>query len=160
MAEKPRIYLETSIVSYLVSRPSADIRVKANQLTTTEWWAERRSAFDLFVSEFVLTEASLGDPEAARRRIAAIQDLPALAATEATLELGRALLREGPIPTVAEIDAYHIAISAVNGMDYLLTWNCTHIANAVMRSQIEMVCRDKGYEPPTICTPQELMEDW
>lgn len=160
MNEKPRIYLETSIVSYLVSRPSTNIRVNANQLTTTEWWEQRRSSFDLFVSEFVRAEASLGDPEAARRRIEVIQELPELAATEETLELGSALLSDGPIPASAEIDAYHIAISAVNGMDYLLTWNCTHIANATMRSQIELVCRDRDYEPPTICTPQELMEDW
>ncbi|MBT7860006.1 MAG: type II toxin-antitoxin system VapC family toxin [Gemmatimonadetes bacterium] len=158
--EKPRIYLETSIVSYLVSRPSNDIRVNANQLTTMEWWEERRSSFDLYVSEFVRVEAALGDPEAAQRRIAAIEDTPELAATDATMELGAALLSDGPIPASAEIDAYHIAISAVNGMNYLLTWNCTHIANAAMRSQIELVCRDRDYEPPTICTPQELMEDW
>ena len=67
-------------------------------------------------------------------------------------------MTEGPIPDSAEIDAYHIALATVNGMDYLLTWNCTHIANAAMRSDIETVCRSHGYEPPTICTPQELME--
>jgi hypothetical protein len=74
-------------------------------------------------------------------------------------KLGKALVEEGPIPAGAEIDAYHIAVAAVNGMDYLLTWNCKHIANAVMRPKVEEVCRNYGFEPPTICTPLELMED-
>ena len=73
-------------------------------------------------------------------------------------ELARNLVSKGPIPDRAEMDAYHIAVAAVNGMEYLLTWNCTHIANAVMRPQIEEICRQQGFEPPVICTPQELME--
>jgi hypothetical protein len=157
---KQRVYVETSIISYLVSRPSSDVRVAASQLITREWWEERSHRFDLFISEFVLTEAALGDSEAARSRLDALASIPLLAATEPIRQLGAALMTEGPIPTVAEIDAYHIAMAAVNGMDYLLTWNCTHIANASMRSKIEDVCRSKGYEPPTICTPQELMEDY
>ena len=156
---KQRIYVETSIISYLVSRPSSDVRVASSQVITLQWWEERRAAFDLFVSEFVLAEVSLGDPTAARLRLDVIKGIPELGATEAVRELGEALLTEGPIPAVAEIDAYHIAIAAVNGMDYLLTWNCRHIANAAMRSDIENVCRRHGYEPPTICTPQELMEE-
>ena len=155
---KPRIYVETSVVSYLVSGPSTDVRVAANQVITIEWWDERRPAFDPYVSEFVLAEAVLGDPMASRLRLDAIKGIPLLEATEEVRRLGDALLTEGPIPALAEIDAYHIAIAAVNGMDYLLTWNCTHIANAAMRSDIETVCRNHGYEPPTICTPQELME--
>ena len=155
---KPRIYIETSILSYLVSRPSGDVRVAANQVITTEWWDLRRAAFDLYISEFVLAEVALGDPVASRQRIDALKDIPGLEATEGVRTLGAALITEGPIPAGAEIDGYHIAIAAVHGMDYLLTWNCTHIANAVMRSDIEAVCRSHGYEPPTICTPQELME--
>jgi len=156
---KQRVYLETSIVSYLVSRPSGDVRVAANQVVTIEWWEARRPAFDVFVSGFVLVEAALGDPVAARQRLDVLKSIPALEATDEVRLLGDALLSEGPIPATAEIDAYHIAIAAVNGMDYLLTWNCAHIANAAMRSDIEAVCRNHGYEPPTICTPQELMEE-
>ena len=157
---KQRVYVETSIISYLVSRPSSDVRVAASQLITREWWEERSSRFDLFISEFVLTEASLGDPAAARLRLNAVASIPQLEATELVRQLGASLMAEGPVPTAAEIDAYHIAIAAVNGMDFLLTWNCTHIANASMRGKIEDVCRSNGYEPPTICTPQELMEDY
>ena len=155
---KQRIYVETSVVSYLVSRPSTDVRVAANQVITIEWGDKRRPAFDLFVSEFVLAEAALGDPLASRLRLEAINEISQLKATEEVRRLGDALRIQGPIAESAEIDAYHIAIATVHGMDYLLTWNCTHIANAAMRSDIEAVCRNRGYEPPTICTPQELME--
>ena len=109
---KPTVYLETSIVSYLTSRPSNDIRVAANQNTTIE---------DVRI-------------------------------------LGKALISRGALPLKAEIDSYHIAVAAAHGIEYLLTWNCTHIANAAMRSKIESLCREFGYEPPIICTPQELME--
>ena len=156
---KPKIYIETSIPSYLTAKPSSDVRVTANREVTLEWWEVRRSDFELYISEFVIAEISRGDPEAAKRRLEAIADISELEATEEVRVLGKALILEGPIPPKAEIDAYHIAIAAVNGMDYLLTWNCTHIANAVMRAKIEMVCRRYGYEPPVICTPQELMEN-
>lgn len=157
---KQRVYVETSIVSYLVSRPSSDVRVAACQLITREWWEGRSARFDLYISEFVLAEASLGDAAAARLRLEAAASIPQLEATEAVRQLGAALMTEGPVPASAEIDAYHIAVAAANGMDYLLTWNCTHIANATIRGRIEDVCRSNGYEPPTICTPQELMEDY
>ncbi len=158
MITKPKIYIETSIPSYLTAKQSNDIRVSANQNITTEWWTIRRPYFDIFISEFVLAEASRGDSNAARRRLEVIEDIPQLQATEEVRLLGKALMSEGPIPPRAELDAYHIAIAAVNGMDYLLTWNCVHIANALMRAGIESICRKHGCEPPIICTPQELME--
>jgi hypothetical protein len=150
--------LETSIVSYLTSRPSNDIRVAANQNATVEWWESRRAMFDLFVSEFVVAEAALGHPDAARRRMTALEDIAELTTTEDVRILGKALISRGSLPLKAEIDSYHIAVAAVHGIEYLLTWNCTHIANAAMRPKIECLCRELGYEPPIICTPQELME--
>ena len=135
------------------------MRVAANRDATIEWWEARAPAFELFVSEFVLVESTLGDSEAADRGLGAIGSIPRLEATEAVRSLGQTLISEGAIPAKAEIDAYHIAIAAVHGMEYLLTWNCTHIANALIRAKIESVCRRHGDEPPTICTPQELMED-
>jgi hypothetical protein len=115
--------------------------------------------FDIFISEFVLAESSQGNSESAARRLAVITNIPELEITETVRLLARALVAEGPIPKGSEIDAYHIAVATVNGMDYLLTWNCKHIANAVIRPKVEEVCRNYGFEPPTICTPQELMED-
>jgi hypothetical protein len=155
---KPKVYIETSIPSYLTARISNDLRVAANQNTTIEWWETRRHCFELFISEFVTAEASLGNLEAAQKRMETITDLPKLAVTEAVKMLAKTLISDGPIPPKAEIDAYHIAVAAVNGVEYLLTWNCTHIANAIMRPKIEEVCRQQGFEPPIICTPQELME--
>lgn len=155
---KPRIYVETSVVSYLTARQSTDVRVRANQVVTLDWWETRRPHFDLFVSEFVITETSLGDSDAADRRLKAIHGIPQLEATQEARSLGDRLMSEGPIPLEAALDAYHIAVATVNGMDYLLTWNCAHIANAAMRASIESVCRECGYEPPIICTPLELME--
>jgi hypothetical protein len=157
-AVKPKIYIETSIPSYLTAHFSNDLRVAANQSITIEWWETRRSAFELFISEFVIAEASFGNSVAAQKRLEAIEDLPMLSVTEDARTLAKALVSKGPIPTNAEIDAFHIAVAAVNGVEYLLTWNCTHIANAIMRPKIEEICRQQGFEPPIICTPQELME--
>ncbi|MCC6486580.1 MAG: type II toxin-antitoxin system VapC family toxin [Candidatus Hydrogenedentes bacterium] len=156
---KPRVYVETSIVSYLTARPCNDLRVAANQSTTIEWWERHRLRYDLYVSEFVIAEAGLGDGEAAAKRLSIVTSVPALEVTEEVRVLGKLLVSEGPIPVKAEIDAYHIAVAAINGMDYLLTWNCTHIANAAIRSRIEETCRRHGIEPPIICTPLELFED-
>ena len=155
---KPSIYLETSIPSYLTARPSNDLRVAANQCTTIEWWDNRRNHFDLFISELVLTEASSGDPLAAQRRLEILIDLPKLLITDDVRILVQSLISQGSVPAKAEMDAYHIAVSAVNGIDYLLTWNCSHLANALIRHKIEKVCLQQDYESPIICTSQELME--
>ena len=156
---KPKVYIETSIPSYLTARPSNDLRVAANQNTTIEWWENQRPCFDLFISEFVVAEVILGDSEVALKRLEIVADLPKLSISEAVRTLAKSLISDGAIPPKAEIDAYHIAVAAVNGVEYLLTWNCVHIANAIMRTKIEEVCRRQGFEPPIICTPQELMED-
>ena len=154
---KPTIYIETSIVSYLTARLSNDIRVIANQKTTIEWWENRRLNFDVFISEFVAAEASQGHPEAAASRMAVIKDIPELDVTEEVRELGIALITDGPFPDNAKIDAYHIAVATVNGMDYLLTWNYRHIDNAETKPLIRRICLEYKYLYPEICTPQELM---
>lgn len=152
------VYIETSVVSYLTARPSNDIRAAASQNITVEWWDNRRTVFDLYVSEFVIAEASRGNRDAAARRLSVIEGITELGLTLEAKNLAEALVRDGSLPVKAEIDAFHVAIAAANGINYLLTWNCTHIANAVMRPRIEAVCRRLGYEPPIICTPSELME--
>ena len=155
---KPKVYLETTIPSYLTARPSRDLVTAAHQQITREWWDTRRHAFDLFVSQMVIDEASAGDPDAAARRLEVLAPLSLLAPRAEGADLAQALIEQVPLPIGAAADALHIAIAVVNGMDYLLTWNCTHIANAVLRSQIETVCRSKGFEVPIICTPDELLE--
>jgi hypothetical protein len=155
---KPKVYLETTIVSYLTAWPSRDLIMAANQATTIEWWMNRRNAFELFVSQAVIKESKSGDRDAAERRWEVLRQFPLLDITEEVEMLAGDLIAKVPLPSKAQADALHIAVTAVNGMDYLLTWNCTHIANATLRSQIEAVCRSAGYEPPVICTPQEMLE--
>ena len=156
---KPRIYLETTIVSYLTAWPSRDLVTAAHQQITWEWWESRRAEFELYISQIVVQESSAGDGNAAERRLEALEDIPLLDITEDVTVLAEKLMEQVPLPERAGVDALHIAVAVVNGMDYLLTWNCTHIANAALRNRIEAVCRSSGYEPPVICTPEELMEE-
>ena len=156
---KPKIYLETTISSYLSAWPSRDLVTAAHQQITREWWQARHEEFDLFISQIVIQEAHGGDPDAAARRLEILKDLPLLEQTEEATALAQELVEQVPLPQKAAVDALHIALAVVHGMDYLLTWNCTHIANATLRSKIEAVCRSKGYEPPVICTPEELSEE-
>jgi len=153
------VYIETTIVSYLTARPSRDLVSKAHQQITRRWWRTRRTDFDLFISPLVLQEAGYGDAKAAERRLDALRDVPILAVVPGALAIAQALRNRGPIPNRAEADALHIAIAAAHGVEYLLTWNCTHIANAQMRSSIERLCRTQGFEPPILCTPEELLGD-
>ena len=156
---KERIYIETSVISYLTGRPARDVVIAAHQELTRQWWETRASRFDILVSELVREEASGGDAEAARRRMAAIGDIPVLKADDAAVTLAERLILHGPIPQQSAADALHIAIAAVNGLDYLLTWNCSHLANAAHRQRIAALVEAAGYVCPVICTPEELMED-
>jgi hypothetical protein len=151
------IYLETTIISYLVSRPSRDLVVAAHQQITHEWWSRRRPQFECYVSQVVMDEAQAGDDEAAERRIEAVADLPVLAATPEAEDLTRAIMEAGALPKQAVRDAAHIAVASVNNMDYLLTWNCRHLANAQIIRVVSRICTARGCSMPTICTPEELM---
>ena len=156
---KPSVYIETTIPSYLTAWRSPGLVMAANQEATRSWWDTSRPKYELFISQLVTDEASSGDPEAAKRRLAIIDDLPELDISEQAEALAAQLLASAALPEKAKTDALHIAVATVHGIDYLLTWNCKHIANAALRPKIESVCRAAGYEPPIICTPLELMED-
>ncbi|MDN5869556.1 MAG: type II toxin-antitoxin system VapC family toxin [Nitrococcus sp.] len=156
---KPKLYVETSVISYLTSRPSRDIVTAARQELTRQWWSDKRSGYDLYISGFVISEALPGDSNAAAQRLEAIDAIPAIELSETAARLAEALLRAGPLPEKAVLDALHIAAAVSGGVDYLLTWNFKHLANATIRAEIERRCRSRGYEPPIICTPEELMED-
>ncbi len=157
MLLKPKVYIETSIPSYLTAWRSRDLVVAGNQETTKEWW-DRRNDFDLYISEFVLKEVARGDPNAATERLKVLEAIPEIEITEQIAIIAEKLLLEVLLPSKARVDALHIATATIGGMDYLLTWNCTHIANPAFRPKIESVIRLLEYEPPTICTPQELVE--
>jgi len=154
---KPRLYLETTLPSYLTSRPSRDLIIAGHQQVTRDWWEKRRDDFQIYISQLVLDEAGAGDPEAARQRMKVLQSLPLLDITPGVVELSFGILAAGKIPRKAATDAAHIAIAAVHGMDFLLTWNCVHIANAAIVRALASICRKHGYECPVICTPEELL---
>lgn len=156
---KPRVYVETTIVSYLVGWLNRhDLHMASSQEFTRQWWAERRQAFDLYASAVVVAEAGDGEPELASARLKFLQELSLLDVDDAAEHLQSEILRHSGIPAKAALDALHIAIAAVNGMDYLISWNCKHIANAVTLPRVYAVCRRAGFEPPFVCTPPELME--
>ena len=154
----PTAYIETSVVSYLTARPSRDVVVAAYQEVTREWWRYAAARFHLVASELVRAECEAGDRTAARARLDALKGVALLSASSDAEDLARRLLELGAVPREAAADAAHIAIAVTNGVEYLVTWNFRHIANAAMRVRIESTCREEGYEPPVICTPNELME--
>jgi len=154
----PKVYIETTVISYLTARPNRDVIIAGHQQITHEWWQTCRDKFDLVASQLVFQEASAGDPGAAQERLEVLGKLVLLEVTEQALSLAQEFIRAGAVPEGAAEDALHLAIAVTNGVEYLLTWNCRHLANALMRTKIEEVCRSLGYDPVVICTPEELLE--
>jgi predicted nucleic acid-binding protein len=154
---KAKVYIEPTIPSYLTSRSSRDLLIAAHQQITRDWWESRRSSFDLFVSEQVLVEAAAGDVVLAKKRLELLANIPVLGLTGGIMTVAEGLMADGPIPRKAAGDALHIAVATVYGCEYLLTWNCRHIANAEIQRVARTVVRKQGYELPIICTPEELM---
>lgn len=144
------------MISYLTALPNRDLVVAGHQQTTRDWWETRRPAFDLVASQLVIQEARQGNVTYAQNRLQALREIPLLSINEAAISLAETFVNRGPLPQKANIDALHIATAVTNGVEYLLTWNCKHIANANMRNQIERLCRQQGYEPTIICTPDQL----
>ncbi len=156
---KPKVYIETTVVSYLTAWRSPQLVMAANQEATRIWWDEQRPFFDLYVSEIVIQEASGGDPVAAQRRLESLSGFSALAITDESHSLAEQLARVARLPDKAKLDALHISVATVHGMDYLRTWNCRHIANATLRNVMAQHCVACGSVMPVICTPPELIEE-
>lgn len=152
----PKVYLETSLVSYLTAWESGSVDVLAKQRSTKEWWESCQGRFEFFVSDVVLREARRGDDDAIQERLNILESLPVLKTSSAAENLAVRLVLFGAIPKVAADDAAHVAIAAVNRMNYLLTWNFRHLNNASKRAHIAKVCADAGFVGPEICTPEEL----
>jgi predicted nucleic acid-binding protein len=151
------VYLETTVISYLVSHRSRNLLTAAHQQLTQRWWNERRGQFDCYVSQVVLDEVSAGDPDEARKRLEAISDFQVLEITQEAEFLITQIILSGVISLRAARDAAHIAVATINGIDYLLTWNCAHLANAQIQRRLSIVLGKEGYSIPVICTPEELM---
>ena len=153
---KPAIYIETTIVSYIAARPSRQPFLLGCQRLTRRWWREKRREYELFTSPAVIDEASCGDSVIAKKRLGLLRNLGHLHPNEDALDIARALLAAGIIPAKAEGDALHVAIAAVHQMDYLLTWNCTHLANIKLRGRFARALEARGYSMPEIVTPIQL----
>ena len=153
------VYIETTIVSYLVANRSRDIITAGQQQATRDWWTHRRGAFYCVVSEETLAEAARGDVEQAALRLAALSGLPILSIALEAEHLAADFLRTGALPTSARSDAIHLAVASFAQADYLLTWNCRHLANAQIIRRLEREAARSGWNLPTVCTPPELMGD-
>lgn len=157
---KKTVYLETSFVSYLTARPSRDLITAGHQAITHAWWETRRQEFELFISEVVIDEAKYGHPEAAEKRLTSLAGINLLDVTDEAIEFADRLIQNHAIPQKAATDALHISIACVSGINYLVTWNCKHIANAERYEAVNRICIENGYVAPIICTPEELLGEY
>jgi len=153
------LYIETSIVSYLRQRPSSQVVMAARQLLTHQWWEEQRGNYELVTSQYVLDEASAGDPVLAAERLQSLAGIPLLPLDAETGVIAQEIMARAILPPKASIDALHIALVAHHRIEYLLTWNCRHIANAKILRRIHDVLIDLGIPIPIICTPEEMVDD-
>ena len=154
---KKRVYVESSVISYLTARPSTDI-VKLTKQTQTRMWWEQREQWDLFVSPAVIEEIQGGDKEAARKRLDAVEGLLHLNNTKEMDAFAGGLIQDGILPGKASLDALHIAIAALSSMDYLVTWNQKHIFNPNRIESLYAAIRRRGYAPPVLIRPDCFLE--
>jgi len=152
------IYLETTIVSYYTSKPSRDIIVLAHQEITRQWWLKTIGRYNVLISEVVIEEASSGDPEAIKKRLEELKDFPHLELNDKVEEMAQVYMERLEIPEKSLRDAAHLAIASVHNIDYLVTWNCTHLANGEVIKKLIKINESLGIHTPIICTPEELME--
>jgi hypothetical protein len=155
---KPSVYVETSIISYFSSRPSNDILVLAKQRLTQQWWEKVLPSCAPHISQIVLNEISRGDSQASKKRVRLVSEFPSLGVDQEIIKLAERISKFLLLPEKALADAYHISIPTVHEIDYLVTWNCTHIANAFQSRNLEAFIVASGYRVPCICTPEEMME--
>lgn len=155
----PTLYVETSIVSYLRQQPSVRVITAARQLLTHQWWNQERSKYELVTSQYVIDEASDGEPSLAEARLRALKGIPLLPAEAGVQGIADEIMARAILPPKAVFDALHIAITAHHEIDYLLTWNCRHIANGKILSRVHAVLHDLAVPIPVICTPEELVDD-
>ncbi len=155
---KPTLYVETTVISYLVARPSNDASLVHRQHITQQLWEECAHDYEFVVSDIVISEILRGDAAAAQRRFDVVASLEILDHSPDVDKLAQDLIDAKAVPRQSRSDAQHIAVAAVNSIDYLVSWNYKHIVNEVVRQLINKVCNAAGFLPPVICTPFEIVE--
>jgi len=153
------VYIETSIVSYLRQKPSSQVVAAARQLLTHKWWNDHRLNYELVVSQYVIDEASAGDVLLSKQRLASLDGIPLLPISPEVPQIAQRIMALGVLPQKAQVDALHISLAAHHRIQYLLTWNCKHIANARILPRIHGILMDMGIPIPIICTPEEMLGD-
>jgi hypothetical protein len=151
------VYIETTVISYLVSERSRDLIIAGHQQITQEWWEHHRHGFSCLVSQLVLDEAAGGDAQQAAKRLSLLRDLPSVPVTPEVMALAETFVAQGAVPAKAARDAYHVAAATLHRLDYLVTWSCRHIANAQILKQLQQLCLRTGHVLPIVCTLEELM---
>ena len=158
MTLKKRIYLETTVVSYLAAKPSRDIIVAGHQDATRELWPELSAKYETYISALVFEEAKKGDPDQAQIRLAAIRPFPMLDIDDEARLLAEKIVGRRAVPAEYPEDALHIAVAAVNGIEVIITWNFAHLNNPFTRKKVRQIVEGEGFECPEICSPEELLE--
>ncbi|MEI6609353.1 MAG: type II toxin-antitoxin system VapC family toxin [Deltaproteobacteria bacterium] len=155
---KKRLYIETTVVSYLTAKPSRDIIIAGHQGATRDIWPALSGKFETYVSALVFEEARKGDRNQAQLRVAAIESFPMLDIDDEARILAETIIAKKGIPSQYPEDALHIAVAAVNGIEIVVTWNFAHLNNPFIRKILRRIIEDEGYECPEICSPEELLE--
>ena len=155
----PSLYIETSVISYYTARVSRDLVVAGHQQVTQDWWKNDLPRFDAFISDPVLEEITKGDPSAVRNRLTAVERFAVLEVTPDAEELASIYAQAMALPASAWLDALHLAVASLNGMEYLVSWNCRHITSGRVRKVVHEINEDRGVDSPIICTPEELQDD-
>jgi len=155
---KPTVYIETTVIGYRMARPSRDLIIAAHQQITHDWWEMALPQFEAFISPIVLEEISRGDAQAAKLRFDSVSSFPLLEVLSEVRNLAESYFSTIEIPEKARADSYHLAVAAWHGMDFLVSWNCTHIVNGRVKRIIEEINSANGIRTPVVCTPEELME--
>ena len=152
-----RVYIDSTIPSYLVSNPSRVAETADRQRITRQFWQDTR--FEFVLSNYVITEISIGDSEQALHRRQAVEGLNLVIVQSFDRAFAQHLVDQGALPQIAFTDAVHIAVSAIHAIPYLATWNFAHLANPHTRPKIEQICRDAGFSTPRIDTPEVILEE-
>lgn len=155
---RPTVYIETTVISYRMARPSRDLIIAAHQQIVHEWWEIALPQFDAFISPIVLEEISKGDADAAKLRLDSVSSFQVLEVLPEVRILADSYFSAIDIPEKARADSYHLAVAAWHGMDFLISWNCSHIVSGRVKRIIEEINSANGIRTPIVCTPEELME--
>jgi len=153
------VYIETSVVSHATAWPSKNPAIAALQAQAKQWLESESPKFRLVTSQFVIDEVSRGDPDAAKRRLAVLENVGLLLPDPDVESLAEKIVAGCMMPQTAKLDALHVASAVLADVDYLLTQNCRHIANATELPRLYRLLEDLKLPRILVCTPIQFLGD-